>query len=140
MKIATTITRLLLGLIFLVFGLNGFLWFLPAPPASGLMGQFMSVMIASHYGYLIFGVQVIAGLILLTNQYVPLALVALAAVLANILTFHITMAPSGLPLALVTTLLWFIVAWSVRSQFVPLLARKTGTSAAVTTAHRSRFA
>ena len=78
----------------------------------------------SHYFYLVMGVQVIAGLMLLTNQYVPLALVTLAAELANILNFHITMNPSGLPIPLFTTLLWFIVAWSMRRQFAPLLARK----------------
>jgi putative oxidoreductase len=123
-KIAVVIARVLLGLMFFVFGLNGFLHFIPSPPLSGNVSTFMDVLLASHYYVLIFGVQVIAGALLLSNQYVPLALVALAAVLANILTFHITMQPTGLPIALVATVLWFVVALPLRSHFAPLLARK----------------
>ena len=124
MKIAVVIARVLLGMMFFVFGLNGFLHFIPSPPLSGNVATFMGVLLASHYYVLIFGVQVIAGALLLTNQYVPLALVALAAVLANILTFHIAMQPAGLPIALVATILWFVVALPLRSHFAPLLARK----------------
>ncbi len=124
MKIAVVIARILLGLIFFVFGLNGFVHFIPSPPLSGNVATFMGVLLASHYYVLISGVQVIAGVLLLTNQYVPLALVALAAVLANILTFHITMRPAGLPIALVATALWFVVALPLRSHFAPLFARE----------------
>src|ERR1700681_4081615 len=100
MKIAVVVARILLGLIFFVLGLNGFLQFIPAPPPTGLAGKFFGVMLASHSLVVGFGVQVIAGAMLLLNRFVPLALVLLAAVLANILAFHITMLPSGLPLPL----------------------------------------
>ena len=124
----TTIARILLGLIFLVLGLNGFLFFIPAPPIAGPAATFFNVMITSHYSVMVFGVQIIAAVMLLTDRYVPLALVALAAVLANILDFHITMQPSGLPLPLFTTLLWFIVAWPLRSHFALLFARKVAAT------------
>jgi len=124
MKIAVLVARMLLGLIFFVLGLNGFLHFIPAPPLSGLVAGFYGAMVVSHYSVLVFGVQVIAGVMLLTNRFVPLALVVLAAVLANILTFHITMMPSGLPLALLTTLLWIVVALPLRTHFAPLFVQK----------------
>lgn len=124
MKLVSTLSRLLLGLIFTVFGLNGFLHFLPTPPVDGLVLQFLTVLFASHFYVLIFGVQLICGVLLLTNQYVPLALVTLAAVLANILTFHITMQPQGLPPALVALVLWILTALPLRDHFAPLLARR----------------
>jgi len=122
------IARYLLGLIFLVLGLNGFFHFIPAPPIGGLAGTFFTTMIISHYSVMVFGVQVVAGVMLLIDQFVPLALVLLASVLANILNFHITMLPSGLPLPLFTTLLWFVVAWPLRSHFALLFVRKVKTT------------
>ncbi len=124
MKITVLVARILLGLTFLVFGLNGFLYFIPAPPLTGAAGAFSGALLASHYSILVFGVQVIAGVLLLTNQFVPLASALLAPVIANILVFHITMLPSGLPPALFVTLLWIIVALQLRAHFAPLFARK----------------
>lgn len=131
MKIASLIARLLLGLMFFVFGLNGFLNFIPAPASiPGPAGAFNGAMQATHYTWFVSGVQVIAGAMLLTNQYVPLAIVTLAAVLANILVFHLTMLPMGFPLAIVATVLWVIVALPLRSHFAPLFARRPGDAAA----------
>jgi uncharacterized membrane protein YphA (DoxX/SURF4 family) len=125
MKIVHTIARILLGLSFLVFGLNGFLFFIPAPASiPGPAGPFSQAMLVSHYTWFVSGVQVIAGILLLTNQYVPFAIVMLAAVLANILVFHLTMLPMGFPLAIVTTVLWFVVAWPLRAHFAPLFVRR----------------
>jgi putative oxidoreductase len=125
MKIVAAVARVLLGLSFLVFGLNGFFHFIPgAPPPGPATDFFNAIAIESHFYILIFGVQAICGLLLLSNQYVPLALVTLAAVLANILTFHITMAPASIGPAIFTLVLWAIVCWSVRSEFVTLLSRK----------------
>lgn len=120
MKIASTIARYLAGLIFLVFGLNGFLHFLPFPPPTGIAGQFMGALFASHYLVLIFGVQVIGALLLLANRFVPLALAILGPVIVNILAFHILMLPSGLPPALLVTVLWGLIFFDVRSAFAPL--------------------
>ena len=120
MKTASTVARYLAGVIFLVFGLNGFLHFIPLPPPSGVAGQFMGVLFVSHYLILIFALQVIGAVLLLANRYVPLALVILAPVIVNILSFHALMAPSGLPLALFVTVLWALVFVYVRSAFAPL--------------------
>jgi putative oxidoreductase len=125
MKIAQTVARILLGLMFLVFGLNGFLHFIPAPPIPGLAGQFATVLFESHFYVLVFGAQTIAGALLIIKQYVPVALFVLAAVLANILTFHITMQPEGIGPGLVATVLWFIVALPYRSRFAPIFERTT---------------
>ena len=111
MKIASIIARYLMGLIFLVFGLNGFLHFIPMPPPKGaLAAQFGGAIFGSHYWIVIFGVQVIGGVLLLVNQFVPLALAILGPVIVNIFFFHAFMAPEGLPLAIVVVLLWSILA------------------------------
>ena len=120
MKTASTVARYLAGVIFLVFGLNGFLHFIPLPPPSGVAGQFMGALFVSHYLTLIFALQVIGAVLLLANRYVPLALAILAPVIVNILSFHALMAPSGLPLALFVTVLWALVFVYVRSAFAPL--------------------
>ncbi|MHB8178064.1 MAG: hypothetical protein ACYDA5_11765 [Vulcanimicrobiaceae bacterium] len=78
----------------------------------------------THYLYFVSGVEILADLMLLSNQYVPLALVLLGATLANILTFHITMMPQGLPLPIVVTILWCIVAWSVRVHLAAIFVHK----------------
>ena len=117
MRIASVIARYLAGVIFLVMGLNGFLNFIPLPPPGGVAGQFMGALYVSHYLWVIFAFQVIAGVFLLVNRYVPLAVAILAPVLVNILTFHALMAPSGLPLALFVALLWIVIFIEVRPAF-----------------------
>jgi putative oxidoreductase len=129
MKTASIIARYLAGVIFLVFGLNGFLHFIPLPPPSGVAGQFMGALFVSHYLTLIFAVQVIGAVLLLTNRYVPLALAILAPVIVNILSFHALMAPSGLPLALFVTVLWALVFVQVRSAFTGLFESRLPTRA-----------
>ena len=106
--------------IFLVFGLNGFLNFIPMPPPGGIAGQFMGALYASHYLWVIFAFQLVAGMLLLVNRYVPLAVAVLAPVIVNILTFHALMAPSGLPLALVVALLWAVIFVDTRPAFAAL--------------------
>jgi len=111
MKIASTIARYLLGLIFLVFGLNGFLHFIPMPPPKGLAAQqFGGAIFMSHYWVVIFGIQVIGAVLLLVNRFVPLALVLLGPVIFNIFFFHALMAPEGIPLAIVVVVLWAVLA------------------------------
>ena len=92
MRTTSLIARYLAGVIFLVMGLNGFLNFIPLPPPAGIAGQFMGALYVSHYLWVIFAFQVIAGVLLLVNRYVPLAVAMLAPVLVNILTFHALMA------------------------------------------------
>ena len=120
MKTISTIARYLAGVIFLVFGLNGFLHFIPLPPPAGVAGQFMGALFVSHYAWVIFAFQVIPGVLLLVNRYVPLAVAMLAPVIVNILAFHAFMAPSGLPLALFVTVLWALIFVDVRLAFAGL--------------------
>jgi len=117
MRTASVIARYLAGLIFLVMGLNGFLNFIPFPPPGGIAGQFMGALYASHYLWVVFAFQAIAGVLLLINRYVPLAVAVLAPVIVNILTFHALMAPSGLPLALFVALVWVVIFIDVRPAF-----------------------
>ncbi len=118
MKIVTIVCRYLLGLIFTVFGLNGFLHFLPMqPPPSQLAVQFMTAAFASHYIAVVFLVQVVGGVLLLAGRFVPLALAILGPVLVNILDFHITMNPAGIGPGAVSTVLWLILFWRYRANF-----------------------
>lgn len=123
MKVVSTIARYLLGIIFLTFGLNGFLHFIPLPPPTGVAAQFLGAIVVSRFYVVLFLLQIVPALLLLANRYVPLALTMLGAIVFNILCIHIFMAPAGLPLALLVTTLWFLTAWSVRSSFAPILQR-----------------
>jgi hypothetical protein len=120
MRTASVIARYLAGVIFLVMGLNGFVNFIPLPPPEGIAGQFMGALYVSHYLLVIFAFQVIAGVLLLVNRYVPLAVAVLAPVIVNILSFHALMAPSGLPVALFVTVLWALIFVNVRPAFAGL--------------------
>jgi hypothetical protein len=129
MKITSVIARFLFGLIFLVFGLNGFFHFIPMPPPTGVAGQFMGALFVSQYLVVVFALQLIGAVLLLINRYVPLALAILAPIIFNILLFHSLMAPSGLPLALVATTLWILVFLGVRSAFAGLLQPRVAVPA-----------
>src|SRR5260370_33115359 len=98
MKILTNISRFLLGFIFLVFGLNGFLHFIPIPPPSGVAGQFLGSMFVTKYLLFVFAIQLIGGVLLLINRYVALALTILGPIIVNILLFHGLMSPAGIGL------------------------------------------
>src|ERR1700676_3955510 len=120
MRTASVVARYLTGVIFLVMGLNGFLSFIPMPPPEGIAGQLIGALYVSHYLWVIFAFQVIAGVLLLVNRYVPLAVAVLAPVIVNILSFHALMAPSGLPLALFVAVLWGVIFVDVRPAFAGL--------------------
>jgi hypothetical protein len=122
MKTSSHIARYLLGLIFLVLGLNGFLNFLHMPGPTGVAAQFFGAIFVSHFYVVIFLLQIVPALLLLANRYVPLALTILGPIIFNILCIHAFMAPAGLPLAVFVTVLWALVAYSVRSAFSGILA------------------
>jgi membrane glycosyltransferase len=124
MKIASLIARYLLGLVFVVFGLNGFLQFIPqGPMPTGVPGQFLGALMVSHYMVPVFAFQLIGGILLLINRYVPLGLTILAPVIVNILMVHILLVPSGLPLAFIVLILWILVFISVRPAFDGILQK-----------------
>ncbi len=125
MKTVSNIARYLLGLIFTVFGLNGFLNFIhQPPPANPLMLQFLTAVSSSHFATFFFAVQLLGGLLLLSGYFVPLALTLLAAELYNILAFHLTLAPASIPPALVASVLWVLVFLQYRKSFREILAAK----------------
>jgi uncharacterized membrane protein YphA (DoxX/SURF4 family) len=123
MKILTIIARVLLGLVFLVFGSNAFLNFIPMPPPPpGLAGDYTKVFLASGYVYFIGGLQVMAGLFLLIGRFVALGLTILGGIVVNIWIFHILMAPEGLPPAIVVTILELFLVWRYRDAFKGILS------------------
>ena len=124
MKIVSMIARYLLGLMFTVFGLNGFFHFIPQPPPTDpLVIQFFTAITQSHFADFLFAVQLIGGVLLLSGFFVPLALTLLAAVLYNILAFHLTLLP-GIAPGLVACLLWVLVFLQYRESFAGIFAAR----------------
>ena len=124
MKTLVLISRLLLGLLFLVFGLNGFLNFIPAPMPTGIAGQYVGALFVSHYLAAVFALEIVAGGLLLANRFVRAALTILAPILVNIALFHACMAPSGFAPAVIAVALWSVVFYRERAAFAPLLAAR----------------
>jgi uncharacterized membrane protein YphA (DoxX/SURF4 family) len=124
-RIVTAIVRVLLGLMFLVFGLNGFLNFIPAPKdlppdiitvSTGLMkGGYMAVVSAT---------EIVVAVLLFTNRFVPLALVLLAPIVVGIITFHIAIAPATIVPGIVVLVMELYLAWAYRGAFRPMLRAK----------------
>jgi putative oxidoreductase len=121
MKVATIIARILLGLVFVVFGSNAFLHFIPMPPMQGPSGAFIGAMAETGYLKVVAALQVAGGLILLVGRFVPLGLTLLGPVIVNILCFHIFMDRSGLPLALLVAVLALFLLWRNRTNFAGLV-------------------
>ena len=121
MKTLTIIARSLLGLTFVVFGLNAFLQFIPLPPPQGLAGDFMKALFVSHYFYVVAVLQIAGGALLLRGRFVPLGLTLLGPVIVNILLFHIFLQPAGLPLAVVVGALALFLLWAYRQAFGGLI-------------------
>ena len=126
MKILTLIARLLLGLIFVVFGLNGFLNFINmGPMPSGLAGQFIGALALSHYFWVVAALQVAGGALLLVNRFVPLGLVLLGPVIVNIILYHVFLNPIGIALAIIVVILWLIVFYAHRQYFTGIFVPRT---------------
>ena len=122
MRAVSTVARYLLGLIFTVFGLNGFLQFLPQPPMPELAGRYFGVLGESHYLLPVFALQLACGLLFLAGRYVPLALTLIAPVIVNILLFHLLMNPGGIVPGLVAAACWAAVFARVRPAFAGIFA------------------
>jgi putative oxidoreductase len=121
MKIITIIVRVLLGLMFVVFGSNIFLHFIPmSPPKPSLATDFSKALMESRYMYVVGALQVLGGLLLLIGRYVPLGLVLLGPVIVNILLFHIFLEPTRLPMAIVVSVLALFLLWRYRANFAGL--------------------
>ena len=116
MKVATVIARILLGLIFVVFGSNAFLHFIPmgAPP-QGLAGEYFHAFAESGQVYVI-------GALLLIGRFVPLGLTILGAIIVNIWLFHVFLAPANFEPAIVVTILELFLVWRYRDAFKGILS------------------
>ena len=126
MKIAVLIARILVGLLFLVFGLNGFLNFIPVGQLpSGLAGQFVTALLQSHYVQFVCAFEVAGGALLLINRYVPLGLTLLGPIIVNILLYHLLLYHMGLGLAIVVAILWGLIAFYHRRAFAGLFVQKS---------------
>jgi uncharacterized membrane protein YphA (DoxX/SURF4 family) len=126
MKIATVIARTLLGLVFLIFGANGFLHFIPNMPMPSPAMQFFGGLAATGYMLpLLFATQSLGGALLILGLFVPLALTLLAPVILNIFLFHVFLVPSGLPIAIVVVALELFLVWAHREAFAPMLRART---------------
>lgn len=122
MRIVAIAARILLGLIFGIFGMNHYLNFIPmGKMPSGVAGQFLGALMASHYMYVVAFFEVVPAILLLIGVYVPLALVLLAPVIFNICLTNFLMTPQGIPISIAAVILWLLVAWRVRSAFAGIL-------------------
>ena len=129
-RYATITVRILLGLMFLVFGLNGFLNFMPPP--KEMPQEIMNVMgslMKAGYMTVVSGAEVLVAVMLLTNRFVPLALTLLAPIVVGILTFHIAMAPATIGPGIVVLLMELYLIWAYRGAFRPMLAAKVAPGA-----------
>jgi putative oxidoreductase len=128
---ATHGARIVLGLIFFVFGLNGFLHFIPQPPMSGPPEEFLGALIATGYLFpLLKTTEVVTGALLLSGRLVPLALVVLAPVIVNIFAFHLFLAPAGLALPLLVVALEIFLARSYWGAFAGLMRARVAPAGA----------
>ncbi len=116
------VARWFLGLVFAVFGLNGFLHFIPpmAPPPARALALAGALMGSGYLMQLVFATELAAGL-LLSGRFVALALAVIAPVIVNIVAFHLFLAPAGLGLAAAVLAAEVYLAWTHREAFVPML-------------------
>ena len=118
MKYAIIIARVLLGLVFVVFGSNAFLHFISVPPMQGQAGAFIGALASSGYIYVIGALQVAGGLCLvLGGRFVPLGLTLLGPVIVNIMLYHIFLDPAGLPMGIIISILALFLLWVYRYKF-----------------------
>lgn len=115
-----SVARIALGIIFLVFGLNGFVTFIPVPEFH----PFMEILVSSGYMYVIKAIEVIGGIMLLTNRYVPLGLVLLTPITVNIALFSLFLDPRGWPMMIILVVLSSFLLWSYRTYFTGIFTHK----------------
>ena len=124
-----TVARILLGSVFLLFGVNGFLGFLPMPPFPGPAGELMGALAATGYLFpLLATTEIVAGALLLAGRFVPLALALLAPVLVNVVAFHVVLAPATLGMPIFLLMLEVYLAWAHRDAFAAMLRSRTASA------------
>ena len=126
-RVLTTVARILMGLMFFVFGLNGFLHFIPEPktPMPEGAGAFAGALMKTGYMFpVVMGTQLLVGVLLLANRFVPLALALIAPIIVGIIAFHIFLAPATIAPGIVVLILELYLAWAYRGAFRPMLGMR----------------
>jgi uncharacterized membrane protein YphA (DoxX/SURF4 family) len=122
----STVARILMGALLLFSGLNAFFQFVPMPPMPPAAGAFVGALAAAGYFFpMLKGLEIVAGVLLVSGRFVPLALTVLAPILVNVVAFHAALAPAGLAVPLVLVAIEIYLAWTHRAAFAPLLRAKT---------------
>ena len=121
MKIVVIGVRLILGLVFFVFGLNIFFHFIPTPTPPGDATTLMTLMFVHGWFKVIGTLEILGGALLLSGRFVPLGLTILGPILLVIVLFHSTLAPAGLAFAMFWTLMELYLIYSYRASFEPML-------------------
>ena len=128
MKILYLVARILLGLLFLIFGSNGFLNFIPQPPMpDSPAARFGTLLMTTHYMQFVCAIMVVSAILFLIGRYVPLALVLIGPVIINILLFHVLMAPGSIGAGALAAVLWFIIFFHLRSAFAGIFQAKVAS-------------
>jgi putative oxidoreductase len=117
MNKAILAARILLGALFLFFGLNMFFHFLNMPMPTGDAGTYLGVLFVHHFLYVVATLQIVGGLLLLVGRFVPLGLVLLGPVVVNILLYHMLLEPSGAAPGIVVTILELFLLYGYRKSF-----------------------
>jgi uncharacterized membrane protein YphA (DoxX/SURF4 family) len=127
MKVATIILRILLGLVFLIFGINKIHMFIPAGAMTATAGTFIGVMVDTKYFAVIGFLEALGGLLLLFNRFVPLGLTILGPIIVNIFLTGLLMDNRGIPMAGAVTAVWLFLFWRYKNNFTPLFEAKART-------------
>jgi putative oxidoreductase len=94
------------------------------PLPAGLATQFLGALVESRFMTVVFAIELVSGILLLTNRYVTLALALLSPIIVNIVLFHLLMEPSGMPMAIIAGVLWLLSARKVWPAFTPLFQQR----------------
>jgi uncharacterized membrane protein YphA (DoxX/SURF4 family) len=127
MKVATIILRILLGLIFLIFGINKLHTFIPAAMPTGEAGVFLGALASTKYFAIIGLLEAVGGLLVAAGRFVPLGLTILAPIIVNIFLFGLFLDNHGIPMAGAVTAVWLFLFWRYKNNFTPLFEAKAKT-------------
>jgi len=127
MKVATIILRIMLGLVFLVFGLNKIHQFIPTGTMTTDASTFIGVMVATRYFMVVGFIESLGGLLLLFNRFVPLGLVLLGPIIVNVFLTGLLMDRQGIPMAGAVAAMWLFLFWRYKNNFTPLFEAKAKT-------------
>jgi uncharacterized membrane protein YphA (DoxX/SURF4 family) len=127
MKVATIILRILLGLVFLIFGINKLHTFIPAPMPTGEAGAFIGALVSTKYWAIIGLLESVGGLFVIANRFVPLGLTILAPIIVNVFLYGLFFDNHGIPMAGAVTAVWLFLFWRYKNNFTPLFEAKAKT-------------